>query len=327
MAGQNFLVGQAYYSAYLNTTDGVIYKVDLRNCTMDSIFKYNDNIDDLALSPSGKLYFISNGDIFKLDANTLDLQPVGTIAYGASGLVCDTSGNLITIARIYPDTHYMLYYIDTLNASVRAFCPVDSFTGGDITFYGNDIYYDDESDFLHRVTLNPQHDYLLGKIACSRGSTWGLTTNFLDSASCEASMYAYDYRDICKIDLHGNSTPLCYDIVSSFRAPIGGAASTPIALCGTGKLYAVPDAFTPNGDGNNDYFQIYGNLEGLVFMEVQIFNRWGELVYQSNDGHFHWDGVYKGVLQLPQVFVYQIKLVYLDGHNPGLKKGSVTLIR
>ena len=326
MAGQNFLVGQAYYSAYLNTTDGVIYKVDLRNCTMDSIFKYNDNIDDLALSPSGKLYFISNGDIFKLDANTLDLQPVGTIAYGASGLVCDTSGNLITIARIYPDTHYMLYYIDTLNASVRAFCPVDSFTGGDITFYGNDIYYYDESDFLHRVTLNPQHDYLLGKIACSRGSTWGLTTNFLDSASCEASMYAYDYRDICKIDLHGNSTPLCYDIVSSFRAPIGGAASTPIALCGTGKLYAVPDAFTPNGDGLNDAFYPV-MLNGASVMEFRIYDRWGQLLHNSKQP---WDGTFESAAQPVGTYFYYLVIALTDqtGHSTTERvHGALTLLR
>ena len=89
----------------------------------------------------------------------------------------------------------------------------------------------------------------------------------------------------------------------------------------------IPNAFTPNGDGNNDYFQVYGNLKGLEYFEVQIFNRWGEKVFDSHDIYFRWDGVYKGVLQLPQVFVYQIKVGFLDGHVDPLKKGSVTLIR
>jgi gliding motility-associated-like protein len=88
----------------------------------------------------------------------------------------------------------------------------------------------------------------------------------------------------------------------------------------------IPNAFTPNGDAVNDLFQIYGNIKALKFLEIQIFNRWGEVVFKSNDLNFYWDGTYKGVLQEPGIFVWQLDLTFINGHDVN-KKGSLTLIR
>jgi gliding motility-associated-like protein len=92
------------------------------------------------------------------------------------------------------------------------------------------------------------------------------------------------------------------------------------------QLY-VPNAFTPNGDAVNDYWEIFGNKKAWLEMEVNIFNRWGEKVFESNDHNFKWDGTYKGALQNPGVYVYTLNLVFLDGHAERTLKGSVTLIR
>lgn len=89
----------------------------------------------------------------------------------------------------------------------------------------------------------------------------------------------------------------------------------------------TPNAFTPNNDGNNDVFTIYGKLNTVAYLDIQIFNRWGEKVFSSNDHHFSWDGKYKGVLQNPGVYVWLLKLTYLDGHREELRKGTVSLIK
>ncbi len=89
----------------------------------------------------------------------------------------------------------------------------------------------------------------------------------------------------------------------------------------------VPNVFTPNGDGNNDVFQVYGKLKALQYLEIQVFNRWGEKVFESSDHRFAWDGSYKGVLQNPQVFIWQLKLTWLDGQRDEIRKGSLTLVR
>ena len=89
----------------------------------------------------------------------------------------------------------------------------------------------------------------------------------------------------------------------------------------------VPNAFTPNNDGNNDVFRLFGNIKTIAYLDIQIFNRIGEKVFESQDHNFGWDGTYKGVLQNPSVFIWQMKLTFLDGHREELRKGSVTLMR
>lgn len=72
-------------------------------------------------------------------------------------------------------------------------------------------------------------------------------------------------------------------------------------------LIEVPTTFTPNGDGVNDI--IY--LEGWGIREVeyfQIFNRWGELVFESQNLDHGWDGYYKGVLQNNDTYTYKAKV-------------------
>ncbi|MBS1614112.1 MAG: PKD domain-containing protein, partial [Bacteroidetes bacterium] len=75
------------------------------------------------------------------------------------------------------------------------------------------------------------------------------------------------------------------------------------------RVVFVPNAFTPNGDGANDYFQVFGNKEAWKQFEVQVYNRIGEKVFESNDKDFKWDGTFKGVLQNNAVFVYVVKVV------------------
>jgi gliding motility-associated-like protein len=89
----------------------------------------------------------------------------------------------------------------------------------------------------------------------------------------------------------------------------------------------IPNVFTPNGDGANDLFRLFGNLPALKFVEMQIFNRTGEKVFESNDINFSWDGTYKGKALEPQVLVYTLYAVFLDNHSEELFKGSITILR
>ncbi len=89
----------------------------------------------------------------------------------------------------------------------------------------------------------------------------------------------------------------------------------------------IPNAFTPNNDGNNDFFEVFGNKKALYFVSILVFDRWGEKVFESNDINFKWDGVYKGEKLPPCVLVYQLKVSFVDGHSEKIFKGSVTLIR
>lgn len=86
----------------------------------------------------------------------------------------------------------------------------------------------------------------------------------------------------------------------------------------------IPNAFTPNGDGRNDVFRAVGSR--LAEARLQVFNRWGELVFQTQDLDAGWDGNYKGKPQPPGVFIYYLRYSR-DGVTYLQKKGTVTLIR
>ena len=69
----------------------------------------------------------------------------------------------------------------------------------------------------------------------------------------------------------------------------------------------IPNAFSPNNDGNNDEFGIVGT--GIIATEMMIFNRWGEKLFHSQSGNQKWDGTYKGATVENGVYYYSIKVV------------------
>lgn len=89
-------------------------------------------------------------------------------------------------------------------------------------------------------------------------------------------------------------------------------------------LVQLPNAFTPNGDGKNDYFGPVGKVPSEF--ELQIFNRYGEIVFRSNSIDTRWDGRCRGTIQPNNVFVYTVKYRNRDNQTVH-RKGTITLIR
>ncbi|MBI2281986.1 MAG: PKD domain-containing protein [Bacteroidetes bacterium] len=91
-------------------------------------------------------------------------------------------------------------------------------------------------------------------------------------------------------------------------------------------IYAIyiPNSFTPNGDNTNDYF--YVNGYGIKELQMMIFNRWGEKLYDDIGVDQSWDGVYKGDLVPTDVYVYKVRAkdVFDEWHN---YIGKVTVIK
>jgi gliding motility-associated-like protein len=90
-------------------------------------------------------------------------------------------------------------------------------------------------------------------------------------------------------------------------------------------LLWVPNAFSPNGDGSNDIFRVYG--KNFKTIEFKVFNRWGELVFFTTDPSQGWDGTYKGKEMVPGVYVYSIKATYINDLQSRREKGSFVLVK
>jgi gliding motility-associated-like protein len=93
--------------------------------------------------------------------------------------------------------------------------------------------------------------------------------------------------------------------------------------CGEPDIF-LPNAFTPNDDKENDILFVRGrNVEEMV---LKIYDRWGELVFETDKKSVGWDGTYKGDLVEPGVFVYYLTVTCVD-EQEYFKKGNVTVIR
>ena len=89
--------------------------------------------------------------------------------------------------------------------------------------------------------------------------------------------------------------------------------------------FFAPSAFTPNNDGKNDIFRplIFGNIKQYQFT---IYNRWGQIVFQTREIGKGWDGNFAGMQQDPNVFTWTCTY-QLEGEGKKSEKGIVTLIR
>ncbi len=121
-----------------------------------------------------------------------------------------------------------------------------------------------------------------------------------------------EYHLLVTVDINGND---CF-----------AEMDVPVTVIPNYDIF-IPNVFTPDGSGYNDYFEIYGNKQAIKLVEVSIFNRIGEKVFESNDINFKWDGTYKGKKLTPDVFVYNMHIVFVDNHAEKLFKGSLTLLR
>jgi len=89
------------------------------------------------------------------------------------------------------------------------------------------------------------------------------------------------------------------------------------------SAFYIPNTFTPNGDETNDIFNVVGF--GITEIELSIFNRWGTLIYTTNELSKGWDGKSKGVLCENGVYIYQVTVKTISMETKE-KVGHVTLL-
>lgn len=93
----------------------------------------------------------------------------------------------------------------------------------------------------------------------------------------------------------------------------------------------IPNVFSPNGDGKNDFFTLYGGpFSATKIRMMRIYTRWGEMIFEREnfdmDNLSGWDGKIKGEQPIPGVYVYWIEIEQLGGQTKTYK-GDVTLMR
>jgi gliding motility-associated-like protein len=147
--------------------------------------------------------------------------------------------------------------------------------------------------------------------------------------SVGGNLYTWDF-DGSMDTIYGTQkmyrSPGFYDVYLTTIDTLTGCKSTvkkTLEVWVREALY-IPNAFTPNNDGVNDYF--FASVLNVVEFEIIIFNRWGEILFKSNDINFKWDGNFQGAPAQVDVYGYLVTGTGYHGKH-FYETGTVTLLR
>lgn len=151
-------------------------------------------------------------------------------------------------------------------------------------------------------------------LSSNGGGTYSWTpSNDLDNASAANPVATPTVTTTYTVMVTDTNGCVSYDTVTV----------TVIFDCGT---IFVPNIFSPNGDAHNDELQVYGTLCVDEF-HWAIYDRWGELVFETTDPAQKWDGTYKGQMLDPAVFVYRLNYTEISSGEAKEAHGNVTLVK
>lgn len=98
-----------------------------------------------------------------------------------------------------------------------------------------------------------------------------------------------------------------------------------VSIICNGEVLYIPNIFSPNDNGKNDVFLVRNN--GILKLQIlRIYDRWGELIFETDSWDKGWDGTYKGKQLPPAVYVYYLK-AFCNSGDMILRKGNITLVR
>jgi gliding motility-associated-like protein len=137
-----------------------------------------------------------------------------------------------------------------------------------------------------------------------------------------SNAYAFKWNNNSTSPQQTISQPGSYFVEASNTC---GISSDTIVITKGTCLLILPNAFTPNNDGVNDEFGIK-DPGFIATFQMTIFNRWGQIVFKTNDPYKKWDGKKNGEVQPVDTYVWYITLVTNDGKTESAR-GAVQLIR
>jgi gliding motility-associated-like protein len=104
-----------------------------------------------------------------------------------------------------------------------------------------------------------------------------------------------------------------------------GGIDTAVTSITVNYCIDIPNAFSPNSDGLNDVFRVISS-GAFSNVDLKIYNRWGQLIFESAGVNNGWDGTFKGIPANVGVYVYTVTVRLANGET-FIKNGNVTLLR
>ena len=150
-----------------------------------------------------------------------------------------------------------------------------------------------------------------------------------DNHSLDASSYEWDFGDgNTSVDVHPNNLYLdpgnyIITLIATDEKGCKDTIQKPIIIIEEYYIY-VPNTFTPDDSRINDEFFV--KTINITELKIDVYNRWGEKVYTSNNVNFRWDGTYKGENVPDGTYTYKVSYLARNG-TEGKLVGHLNILR
>jgi gliding motility-associated-like protein len=281
----------------------------------------NPNISNPIAAPSSTTTYyviVSSGNCFSTDSVTVIVSPPPTADAGLDVTICE--GESVQLSASGSNSYSWSPSIGLSDANIpNPIASPSATTHYVVTVYNGQCY---DSDTI-TVTVVPSPFVDLGPdINIDKNTPVILTANTSATSFAWSPTNNLSCNTCQSITVVPDTTTTYYVTVSDSNG-CTGTDSVTIFIGEEFSIY-IPNVFTPNGDLINNIFYVYGiNIKNL---SVHILNRWGEMIFESNDITKGWDGKYKGVPVPEGAYVYLVRFTGKEGGTE-MRTGRVCLIR
>jgi gliding motility-associated-like protein len=290
---------------------------------------YQDNAGTIPLvNPAaigtGGTYYMKGVDLAGCSSG---IQPVLVTIFAkptvtASGSATDVcKGTMVTLTAVSPGN--TIAWLGVGPGNVVTVTPLDSTVYMAVATTANGCM-DTASvsvavqPFTITLTANPD------PVLAGTNTTFTTTGNFTYNVLSWSPANLFTDQTATTQNIVVNDTTTAFSVIGQSSGGCLDTATLNIVVDPNLKDFFIPNSFSPNNDGNNDIFKVYGTSVKEVIMRV--YNQWGELVFESENESIGWDGTWNGRPQAVGVYVYVAKVTFYN--NVSIKrKGTINLIR
>lgn len=299
---------------------GALFLTDVDSCTSELIGLTDVALNDIAINPMNNvMYGVREHTLYRVDKTTAALTLIVVSSINMEGLTFSSDGTLYST-----DAGFAIYAIDTTDGSSDFIGSTVSVGGHDLTFFNCSLVQATIYPNLSIVQGDPEAYLNPTEIFYSPAPLFtGLST-----LGCPPSIYGFSFHDdIWRFtDDLSLTEQVCTSFLPSEYYVSGSAAVYNETNCEFEQLGVVvmPNVFTPNSDNINDLFLIKETC-GVKSFNLQIFNRWGEVMFETDNSDEGWDGKYNGQNVADGTYFWIV--TYLTGGVLEKSSGNLQLTR
>ncbi len=310
------------------TTNGYVCLNDSVSITVNAplatnyLWSTNEIAQNIIVNPTTDTTYyvqVNDGICFENDSVTITIADNPTIIFIHDSIICNnTSLNLTANASASTyewstgSTDNTISVLPNNSISYTVTATNNLGCSSSLTFDPSTVQYftDPTADFSSQNTASSIAEFVFTDESEGEINNWEWDFNDNQTSTSQNPLHEFSASGSYNVSLIVTSTNNCPDTVYK--------------TIEISTEFIIPDVFTPNGDGQNDFFQIpFFNHDKFT---LQVYNRWGQILFKSQSHRMIWDGTTEGGAPAPDGTYY----IIIEANNPERSisyNGSVTLLR